>query len=370
MNLIGMQLQEKKNKILVICPHPVGYVPGQRLKYEQYFKDWEESGFEVTVSPFMSEGMQNVVYKKGFILIKILGTLNGYFLRFIDLFRVRKYNIIYLFLWGTPFGPPIYEWILRKLANKIIYDIDDLVFLKNANHANKLSGLLKGKEKPIFMMKNADHVITCTPYLDTFVRKYNNNTTDISSTIDTVSYKPINKYENKNEIIIGWSGSHSTSQYLYLLKDVLLKLQETFPFKLLVMGDPSFKIDGLNIEAIEWKEDWEISTLQRMDIGVYPLPLNDEWVLGKSGLKALQYMALGIATIATNVGCNDRVIVDKKTGFLVKTEEEWYNSLLKLLKNPLLRSEIGLKGRNRVETYFSIEANKDKYLNILKSMID
>ena len=38
-----------------------------------------------------------------------------------------------------------------------------------------------------------------------------------------------------------------------------------------------------------------------IDIGIYPV-FNDEWTLGKSGLKSLQFMALGIPTIATNIG--------------------------------------------------------------------
>jgi L-malate glycosyltransferase len=37
----------------------------------------------------------------------------------------------------------------------------------------------------IYLMKKANHVITCTPFLDEFVKKYNPNTTDISSTVDT-----------------------------------------------------------------------------------------------------------------------------------------------------------------------------------------
>ncbi len=96
-------------------------------------------------------------------------------------------------------------------------------------------------------MKHADHVITCTPYLDEFVRKFNQHTTDISSTIDTVRYQPRADYSiGGRKVILGWSGSYSTSKYLYLLEPVFRRLtQEGVPFKLLVMGDPSFNIEGI-----------------------------------------------------------------------------------------------------------------------------
>lgn len=368
-NLTGMQLERKNKRILVICPHPEGYVPGQRLKYEQYFEHWRSNGFEVEVSSFMSEKMQKIVYQKGHFFDKITGTIDGYFRKLGDLFRIGQYDAVYLFLWATPFGPPLMEWMICKLARTVVYDIDDLVFLKNINHENKFLALLKGKEKPIFMMKKADHVITCTPYLDGIAQRYNQHTTDISSTINTVAYVPVNHYRNDHELVIGWSGSHSTSQYLYLLSDVLLGLQEYVPFKLLVMGDASFHIPGLNIEAVAWKEEWEIATLQRMDIGVYPLPQNEEWVLGKSGLKALQYMALGIPTIASNVGCNDRVIENGKSGFLVADEQEWLQKLKTLFDQPELRKKIGQEARQRVEKYFSVTANAPRYLHILKEVM-
>ena len=44
-----------KKKILVICPFPVGVAAGQRLKYEQYFDEWQDEGYDVTVSSFMSK---------------------------------------------------------------------------------------------------------------------------------------------------------------------------------------------------------------------------------------------------------------------------------------------------------------------------
>lgn len=40
----------KRRTMLVICPFPVGVAAGQRLKYEQYFDDWRELRFDITVS--------------------------------------------------------------------------------------------------------------------------------------------------------------------------------------------------------------------------------------------------------------------------------------------------------------------------------
>lgn len=359
-------MEEKNRKILVICPHPVGYVPGQRLKYEQYFDHWRNNGFDVDVSSFMSPSMQRIVYRKGYLFQKIAGTISGYFRRIKDLFRIRSYDIVYLFLWSTPFGPPVTEYIICKLARKIVYDIDDLVFLKNIKHENKFLAYLKGKNKPIYMMRHADHVISCTPYLDDIAKQYAPFTTDISSTINTDTYLPVNTYKNDHQLVLGWSGSHSTSRYLYLLKDVFFELKKTVNFKLLVIGDPSFNIPGIEIEAVPWSLENEIPFLQKIDIGLYPLPLNDEWVLGKSGLKALQYMALGIPTIATDVGCNDRVIENDVSGFLVKDETEWLNKLILLHRNPELRKSIGEQAKIRVDKYFSVKANAPKYLKILK----
>lgn len=309
--------------------------------------------------------MWDVVYKKGYTLSKILFTLKRYVKRIGLLFTIHRYDIVYVHLWCTPFGLPLYEWLVKKLSARLIYDIDDLVFLKNINHENKFLALLKGKNKPVYLMKHANHVITCTPYLDAIAQKYNINTTDISSTINTDTYVPVNNYSNDHQLVIGWSGSHTTSQYLYLLKDVLLELQKEIPFKLLVMGDANFNIPGLNIEALAWKEEYEIATLQKMDVGVYPLPLNEQWVLGKSGLKALQYMALGIPTIATDVGCNNRVIENGVSGFLILNDSEWLNTLKLLCLDANLRKTIGKEARLKVERQFSIKHTAPVYLDVL-----
>lgn len=357
----------KQKKILVICPHPVGYAPGQRLKYEQYFDIFEENGYDITVSPFMTGRFQKIVYQKGGYLEKIFWTIAGYFKRVFDLFRIRNYDVVYVFLWVAPFAPPIFEKLTRRLAKKMVYDIDDLVFLNPPSSANPLIHYLRSPKNHISLMKSADHVITCTPYLDQFVRKYNQHTTDISSTINTDVYKRKRDYNVKEKFVIGWSGSHSTSKYLHLLDEIFRDLAKEYSFKLLVMGDPGFNLDGVEVEALPWKEEYEVDVISRFDIGVYPLP-DEEWVLGKSGLKALQYMALGIPTVATDIGTIHRIIRNGENGFLVSSDKQWKQTITSLIKDQYLRERTGKKASLTVEEFYSINANKEKYLSILNHL--
>lgn len=360
----------KKKKMLVICPYPEKVAPSQRLKYEQYFNHFREHQIEITVSNFISLTFWKILYQRGHYFSKAIYTLLGYFKRVVDLFRIPFYDIVYIHLWVTPFGPPIFEFLVTFLNKRIVYDIDDMVFLPNVSKSNSIIGRLKGRDKPLYLMKNASHIIVCTPTLENVARKYNGKITDISSTINTAAYKPINTYINSTPLIIGWSGSLSTSKYLKLLENVLEKLKQKYDFDVLVIGDPSFKFDRISCTAIPWKEQTEVEDLQKIDIGLYPLPLDEEWVLGKSGLKALQYMALGLPTVATAIGANYRVIEDGKSGLLVKTEQEWLEALSKLIEDPLLRKQLGEQGRIRVESYYSINANKDVYLSIINEVIN
>ena len=364
---MSWEKRSEPKKILVICPHPVGYAPGQRLKYEQYFEIFKANGYDITVSPFMSERFQKIVYQKGKYIEKIFWTVAGYLRRIYDLFRIREYNVVYVFLWVAPFAPPLFEKLTRMLAGKMVYDIDDLVFLNPPSSSNPLIHYLRSPKNHISLMKSAEHVITCTPYLDQFVRKYNQHTTDISSTINTDLYKPKKDYRVKEKFVIGWSGSHSTSKYLHLLDDVLRELAREHSFKLLVMGDADFTLDGVEVEALAWKEEYEVDVISGFDIGVYPLP-KEEWVLGKSGLKALQYMALGIPTVATDFGTIHRIIKDKKNGFLVSSDEEWKVTIASLIKDQCQREKVGKEASITVEELYSVNSNKQKYLSILNQL--
>ena len=359
-------MELKKKKIIFFCPYPFNTAPSQRLKYEQYIDFLEKNGFEITIEPFFFNDTYQILYKKGYFLRKVFGVIKGFYRRFLFLFKLHSFDGIYIHLNVCPIGPYIFEWIYLKLSKKAIYDIDDMVFQLTTSKQNKFASFLKSKYRYFFLMKKSNYCITCTPELDRIAKQYNVNTIDISSTINTDTYLPINKYTNDKKMILGWTGSHSTVPYLYLLKDVLLTLSKKYQFKLLVMGTSEFNIKGVDSECIEWSSDMEISILQRMDIGLYPLPDN-EWIKGKSGLKALQYMAIGLPVVASNLGCNNRVIKHDYSGLLVDSKDEWIASLSRLIVDNKLRKSLGKNARNTVEKYFSVNANKKKYLSIFKN---
>ena len=363
---------KKYNSILILCPYPEGKAPSQRLKYEQYIQYFKDDGWSVDIKPFISIKFWDILYSKNNFFLKFFYTSVGYINRLVTLFTLHRYNVIYIHLWATPFGLPIYEYLVFKLSKNLIYDIDDLIFINennNFSNNNKIINFLKGRGKPLFLIKNSSSVICCTPYLDEFVKKYNNNSYDISSTINTdILFPKINKYySNNNSIILGWSGSFSTISYLYLISNVLIALNKKYNIKLFILGAEDFKIEGIDIKSQRWSENLEVDFFQSIDIGLYPLPIDEQWVLGKSGLKAIQYMSAGLPTVATAVGANFRVIDHNHTGFLAKNDIDWFNYLSQLIESPELRKNFGVAARNKAVNDFSIISNKHKYLNILSN---
>lgn len=354
----------KNKKVLFIVPFPLNCAPSQRLKFEQYFDYFRDNGIEIEVSAFVSPRFRRIIYKKGFYGRKIFYTLQGYLRRVRDVLRAKDFDVIYLHLEAAPFGPPVFEYIFSRIMRKpVIYDIDDVIYLPHASSANNFIKFLRFPRKIPAVIKLSSHVIVVTEHLKQFALRYNKNVTYIPPTIDTDRY--FVKGPGTGKVCVGWTGSHSTSQYLMLIRDVLLRLAEKYDISIKVFGDKNFRIEGLDIEAKDWSADTEVRDIQAIDIGLYPLP-DTEWVLGKGGLKALQYMGMGIPAVCTRIGAVLGFIEDGVNGFLVSSEPEWTEAISRLIRDAGLRSRTGLAARKTVEERFSVKVNAPAYLSILR----
>lgn len=353
--------------MLFIVPYPINTAPSQRLKFEQYFGYFEDNGVEITFSSFVTPSFRKILYENGFIIRKIYYTIWGYLNRVKDIIRARNFDIIYLHLEAAPFGPPIFEYILSLMNKPIIYDIDDVVYLPHVSKANKFIIFLKSPSKISKIMELSSHIIVVTRYLKQYAERYNKNVTLIPSTVDTDKYFIKNGNVNR-KVCIGWTGSHSTSGYLLLLENVLKRVSEEYDVRIKVIGDRRFRIDGLNIDAKDWSSDTEVEDIQDIDIGVYPLPKN-EWVMGKGGLKAIQYMGVGIPVVCTRIGEVVHFVEDGVNGFLADSDEEWIEKISKLIRDSDLRKKMGFAARKTVEDKFSVKVNAYKYIDIFTKIM-
>lgn len=346
-------------RIHFLVPYPRDQAPSQHLKFEQYYGRFERAGYEVIHDAFYSHELYRSLARPG-LWRKGWGVLWACVKRLRSLLIAWRSDVVYVCLEALPVGPPVLEWlIVRVLGRPMVYDIDDLIYLKKPGSRDPLPTIFDRRRKVEFLMREARHVIVCTPHLEKVARSVNARVTRISSTIDTEKYRPRQRYDTPR-VTVGWSGSFSTSPYLHLLDDVLRTVQERYGVQILVIGDPRFSIPGVDVEAIPWRLDTEVEDLARIDIGLYPLP-HEEWVLGKSGLKALQYMGMGIPTVMTPIGANLEIVTHGQNGFFADSTAEWIDVLARLIEEPRLREAIGTAGRRTVETRYSVEVNWPLY---------
>jgi glycosyltransferase involved in cell wall biosynthesis len=249
----------------------------------------------------------------------------------------------------------------------MVFDFDDAVFVSYRSPSNGYLSYLKFAGKTKAICRLSSHVMAGNPYLANYARQVNPNVTMIPTTIDTDKYQ-LREAQTTNVPVIGWTGSYSTVQHLYTLRNALQKLAKRDNFRLRVIGTPTYQLPGIDVEAMKWRSDTELDDLNAIDIGVMPLP-DDAWSKGKCGLKALQFMALGIPTVCSPVGVNTDIIQDDQNGFIATTEDEWVEKLSSLIRSAPLRARLGKAGRETVERTYSAKSQAPRVFEVFKSVL-
>ncbi|MDB2697611.1 glycosyltransferase family 4 protein [Crocinitomicaceae bacterium] len=352
--------------IYIIAPYPRGQAPSQRFRFEQYLDFLESEGFTVNFYPFINEKTWKTIYSEGKIIKKIVGMLGSFVRRWGLLFQLHKADFVFIHREAAQLGPPIFEWIIAKmLRKKYIYDFDDAIWLPNYSESNAKFHRLKAYWKVKFCMKWADKITAGNNYLAEFARQYNRNVYEIPTTIDTENYhnQTIN-YENE-DLVIGWTGSHTTMHYLDELVPILEELEQKHEFTFTVISNeaPNFTLKSLRF--VKWTKETEIEELLQFSIGIMPLK-EDKWSKGKCGFKALQYMSLGIPSVISPVGVNTEIIRNGENGYTPSSSTEWTEALDKLLTDQSIRHKLGKQGQATIEERYSVRSQKQHYLNLFQ----
>jgi len=117
-----------------------------------------------------------------------------------------------------------------------------------------------------------------------------------------------------------------------------------------------------------WSAETETQELGGFDIGIMPMP-DDDWARGKCALKALQYMAMGVSTVASAVGTNREVIEHGRNGFLAVTTQDWVECIARLADNGDLRRDLGGAGRRTVEERYSMRKSAESFERVVREAV-
>ena len=272
------------------------------------------------------------------------------------------------------FGPLLYAF-----KNKInyIYDIDDWEFREDIS--SMLRFLPRSKAEFIFRItaKKSLFCLAGSDFLYNYLKNITPCTFYLAPGIDTELFKMKQNYSNKEKITLAWVGTMFRYEDFVNLQSIL-KIFKTNPaLKLEIAGAGCWKskleeeVNKQRIRNIEFKgwitPDAIPGYLENVDIGIFPVAVENKFTEAKFPVKILEFMAKGIPVIAARFGEAKRIIENGKDGILAGNEEDFLKAVLGLSKSSSLRKKIGAQAREKIENNYGIEEQTQKLVSIFEN---
>lgn len=269
--------------------------------------------------------------------------------------RVKQYDVVFMHRIVSSYKDNLwFEKMLHKWNKNIIFDFDDAIFMHNEHKVSSV----------IFM---SSVVLAGNGYLQKYALQSSRNVLVLPTVIDTDKFT-IKEIVPTQNITIGWTGTSSNYQFFSdnLIKELKVLLEKYRNVRFLFICDklPDARFN-FNYEFTKWTHVSEVEDLKLIDIGIMPL-VDNEWTRGKCGFKLIQYGSIGIPSLGSNVGVNNDIIDDCKTGYLIGNDS-WYEKLEILITDFELRKKMGQEGRKKIEATYSLKVN---YEVLKKSLLD
>jgi SAM-dependent methyltransferase/glycosyltransferase involved in cell wall biosynthesis len=360
-------LADRRLRVVALASYP-DEAACTRFRIAQFIELLGKRGADVTLLPFLTTPAFRRLYDPRQWLRTMVALAAGTLRRFTQLAAVYRADVIFVQREAMLLGPPVLEWFAARVARRpIVLDLDDATYLNQSSVYGRLTRFLKAPRKTDRLIDWASVVICGNDWIADHVRSRGKAVAVVMPTVvNTESFVPVDKDASRVPVI-GWVGSHSTTEYLQAIVPVLARLRREFEFRVRVVGAANpISIPGVEVESLPWQRDREIHDFQTLDIGLYPLP-DDMWAKSKSGLKAIEYLAVGVPFVASPVGVVASAGLAGTTHFLASTDQEWYEALAVLLRDPEQRRRMGAAGRAYAVRHYSVDQVSDVLDRILRN---
>jgi len=239
---------------------------------------------------------------------------------------------------------------LRRYSREIIYDFDDAIMYSPETTESDTTSHFRLFQRTVRL---ADMVIVGNSYLAEHAQRFNHNVKVLPTGLDTTAYNIETKTESDGKVRLVWIGSKSTLKYLAEIKPALEQIGERFSNVILrIICDEFFDLQNMQVEKCRWSLAGQYSDLLSSDIGLAPLPDN-RFTRGKCGFKILQYQAAYLPVVASPVGVNAEYVADGLTGYLAANNNQWVDSIGRLIENDALRKQMSHRAKKHVVRFDS-----------------
>jgi glycosyltransferase involved in cell wall biosynthesis len=366
---------ESPLRVLAVCAFPVE-AAATRFRLAQFIEPLQRRGIELTISPFLTSKQFADLYRGGRTLSKVFGMAASVSKRLTETLSIGHYDVILVQREAMIFGPGIFEWLYSKIGHKtIVLDLDDATYVRYVSPTyGRLGSALKFFGKTDNLIRRSARVICGNRFIAEYVSANGGSPVVVPTVVDTELFKPQSDTKDSGQLTVGWIGTHSTFPFLAKLFPILERLSDRYDFDLKIVGagNVDLKSEKIKFKSIEWSLDREPEDFSSLDIGLYPIfpegAANDEWIKGKSGFKAVQYMAVGVPFVMSPVGVCAEIGDPGLTHLNAATSEDWYTSLDMLLADSQLRLDMGQSGRQYSVRHFSIDQHAGELADVLKSV--
>jgi glycosyltransferase involved in cell wall biosynthesis len=362
-------------RVLALTSYPIE-AAATRYRLAQFVGPLAERGITLTIRPFLNTALFQGLYDRRQIARTTFGLLKSGINRIRDLFAARAMDVILVQREAMILGPPWVEWLMSRVCSyPMVLDLDDATYLSYTSPTyGRAAKLLKWFRKTDDLIRWS-RLVTCgNRAIAEYVTEKGAIARIIPTVVDTELFRPVERWQSDEPLVLGWVGTHSTFPYLVSIFPVLQDLAQRYRFRLKVVGagEENIHLSGVKIENLKWELEREVSDFQSIDIGLYPIDASlysSNWAAAKSGFKAIQYMAVGIPYVASPVGAAAEIGEVGKTHFLAQTPDEWHNALACLISDAVKRRTMGAAARDHAITHYAVPAQADKLAEALRAAV-
>lgn len=239
-------------------------------------------------------------------------------------------------------------------------------------------------------MRNADALTVTTPHLGRAYGGINDNIYVIPNSLDFkgdrtfVGWDTVSSRKHKGTRI-GWIGGRSHFNDLMLVAPALREVLKKYPDVTLCLVNSALKssCDALGKEypfeglrnvhyadrSVAINRYAKFFASFGFDVGIAPL-VDCNFNRSKSNLRWLEYSALKVPTVATEISHFQESIDPNNTGLLIPDNDlaKWQDAIEFLIEDQNVRELIGRNAYKRVKKDFNVARNAPDYLRLLKKI--